>query len=65
MKRNRTKPTETLQTRLQKFAADSREAAQKLTVGKERNDLLAKAERAETTAHLQALVSSPGLQPPK
>jgi len=55
----------TLEERLQKFAALWREAAPNLPIGKERDELLAKAEQAETTAELRAWVSSPGLQPPK
>jgi hypothetical protein len=65
MKRNRTKQTEPLEARLQKFAAEWRAAALKLPVGKERDELLAKAEQAESTAALRAWMTSPELQPPK
>ena len=64
-KRNRTKQTETLEVRLQKFAAEWRATALKLPEGKERDELLAKAEQADTTAALRAWMASPGLQPPK
>jgi hypothetical protein len=65
MKRNRQKHTETLEERLQKFAQQSREAARLLAPGKDRTELLRKARQAETTAHLNEWVTSPGLQPPK
>jgi hypothetical protein len=63
--RKRIKQTETLEERLQKFADQSREAARAMPPGKDRTELLRKARQAETTAHINEWVTSPGLQPPK
>jgi hypothetical protein len=62
-KRNRIKPTDSLEKRLQKFAEESRRAARLLPPGKERTELLRKAKQAETTAHITDWVTSPGLRP--
>lgn len=62
-KRNRIKPTDSLEKRLQKFAEESRRAARLLPSGKERTELLRKAKQAETTAHITDWVTSPGLRP--
>ena len=62
-KRNRIKPTDSLEKRLQNFAEESRRAARPLPPGKERTELLRKAKQAETTAHITDWVTSPGLRP--
>ncbi|MCA6121250.1 hypothetical protein J6500_04920 [Bradyrhizobium sp. WSM 1704] len=63
-KRRRFKQTETLQERLAKFAADSLEQAKNLPAGPEREELLKKARRADTAAHIDQWAASSGLQPP-
>jgi hypothetical protein len=42
-----------------------REEAEKLPRGKEREALLRRARQADTAAHVNEWLSSPGLQPPK
>ncbi|MBR0868965.1 hypothetical protein JQ633_01240 [Bradyrhizobium tropiciagri] len=63
-KRRRFKQTETLQERLNKFAADILEQANKLPLGQEREDLIKRARRADTAANIDQWASSLGLQPP-
>ena len=53
------------QDRLSEFASDAREEADKLPPGAERDEMLSKASRADTAAHLDDWANSPGLQPPK
>lgn len=56
--------TQSFKDRLTAFAQEAREKAK--TVGAaEREELVRKARRAETAAHLDDWASSPGLQPPK
>lgn len=64
-KRRRFKQTETLQDRLNKFAANSREQASTMPAGAERDQLVKKARQADTTAHLEEWMTSPGLQSPR
>ena len=64
-KRNRTRPTLTLQERLNKFTQDARAAAKKLPAGAERHALLQKVRDGEAAAEMERLLSSPDLQPPK
>ena len=64
-KRRRFKQTETLQERLRKFAADIREQASQMPPSAERDQLVKKARQADTAAHLDEWMSSPGLQSPK
>lgn len=64
-KRNRTRPTLTLQERLNKFTQEARAAARKLPAGSERHTLLQKARDGEAAAEMERLLSAPGLQPPK
>jgi hypothetical protein len=64
MKRRRFTQTTPLEDRLAQAAAD-REKALSLPQGKERDELLRRARRAETASHLTEWLSSPGLQPPK
>jgi hypothetical protein len=62
--RRRFKQNTTLNERLIAFADEAREKA-KTTVGPKREALIKKARRADTAAHLDEWVNSPGLQPPK
>lgn len=63
-KRRRFKQTETLQERLTKFAADSLEQAKKTPASAERDQLVKKARQANTAAHLDEWLTSPGLAKP-
>lgn len=54
-----------LQDRLAMFAQEMREKAEQLKPGPERDDLLRRARRADTSMHLDDWAKSPGLQPPK
>lgn len=65
MERRRFKQTNSLKDRLASFAKDVREKALQLRPGPEQDLLLKKARQADTAAHLEEWVSSPGLQPPK
>jgi hypothetical protein len=51
--------------RLASFAKTARKVAALLPPGAEKDELLRKARQADTAAHLNEWVSSPGLQPPK
>ena len=63
-KRNRIKPTDSLEKRLQKFAEENLAVLPgSCRRGKERTELLRKAKQAETTAHITDWVTSPGLRP--
>lgn len=64
-KRRRFKHSQSLQDRLAAFAKSVREKAEDLPPGIERDDMLRKARQADTAAHLDNWVNSPGLQPPK
>lgn len=61
----RFKRAASLKDRLTSFAKDVREKASRMPSGPERDDMLKKASQAETAAHLNDWVNSPGLQPPK
>jgi hypothetical protein len=63
--RRRFKQQTSLQDRLATFAKLARERASLLQPGAERDELLRKARRADTAAHLNEWTNSPGLQPPK
>jgi hypothetical protein len=54
-----------LKERLAAFAQDVREKADLMPAGRERDDLLQRASRAETASHLDDWVNSPGLKAPK
>lgn len=58
------KQTETIQERLAKLAVEMRDRAAALPPGTERDQLLQRARNADTTAHLDDWISSPGLRPP-
>jgi hypothetical protein len=64
-KRNRRKNATSTTERLLKAAAQARAEAATLPPGPERRELLRKAREAETTAHLNEWLTSPGLQAPK
>ena len=63
--RRRFKQSASLKDRLEIFAAEARDQASHLPAGIERHTLLAKARQADTAAHIDDWVNSPGLQPPK
>jgi hypothetical protein len=65
IRRNRRKQTVPFDARLRKAAEEAREAALKLPQGPERDFLLKKASEAETAAHINEWLTSPGLQSPK
>ena len=65
MQRRRVKQTKSLNDRLASFAKEVREKASKLRPGPERDDLLKRAQRADTASHIDEWANSPGLQPPK
>jgi hypothetical protein len=65
MQRRRYKQTAPLKDRLETFAQDAREEAEKLPPGIERDHMLRKASQADTAAHLDEWCNSPELQPPK
>jgi hypothetical protein len=58
------KSNEPLKDRLVAFAKETRERAT-LMSGQERYALLQRARQADTAAHINEWVNSPGLQPPK
>ena len=65
IKRRRIKQALSLKDRLAAFAKEARERAVNLPAGMLRDDILRKARQADTAAHLDEWVNSPGLQPPK
>ena len=65
MKRHRFKQDRALGERLIEEARLAREKAKQLPPGPESEDLLRKARAADITAHIDAWLSSPGLQPPR
>jgi hypothetical protein len=64
-KRNRKRPELSLQARLATAATDARAKAAGLPLGRERDLLSKQARQSDVAAHLEAWLSSPGLQPPK
>jgi hypothetical protein len=64
-KRNSIKHIASFEDRLAYEAHRLREKATKLQPGLRQDDLLRKARQAENAAHINAWLSSPGLQPPK
>jgi hypothetical protein len=65
MPRHRFKQDSTLKDRLLSFAKEALEQAAHLPPGPERDTMLTKALRADTAAHIDEWINSPGLQPPK
>ena len=64
-RRRHFKQTTSLHERLIAFAHEAREKASSLPAGREKQDLLKKAGQADSAAHLNEWISSPGSQPPK
>jgi hypothetical protein len=64
MQRRRFKNTLTFPDRLGKEAKRLREEAETKPPGPERDALLRKARQADTAAHIDQWISSPGLKPP-
>jgi hypothetical protein len=65
LKRFQFKQDKAVGERLIKEARLARKKAGQLPPDEEREGLLKKASQAETTAHIDEWVNSPGLQPPK
>jgi hypothetical protein len=66
MKRNRVKHVKTFKERLAEEALRFKDAAQKLPPGSHEQELLLRrARQAETASHMNELLTSPGMQPPK
>jgi hypothetical protein len=65
IRRRRFKGSASINDRLRVFADELRAKARELRHGSERNELLRRARQADTASHIDAWVSSPGLQPPK
>jgi hypothetical protein len=63
--RRRFKHTASLKERLSQEAASCREQAKLLPPGAVREALLRKARQADTAAHIDNWLRSPGLQPPQ
>jgi hypothetical protein len=61
--RRHLKQATSLKDRLEAFAAEAREKAN-LLASAERDELLKKARRADTAAHIDDWANSPGLRPP-
>ena len=64
-KRSHRKNSTSTTERLMESAAQARAEAATLPPGPARRELLRRAREAETTAHLNDWLTSPGLQPPK
>jgi hypothetical protein len=64
MRRRYFKNTLTFSERLAKVAKQFREEAETKPPGPERDELIKKAHQADTAAHIDQWVSSPGLRPP-
>jgi hypothetical protein len=64
MRRRYFKNTLTFSERLAKAAKRFREEAETKPLGPERDELIKKAHQADTAAHIDQWVSSPGLRPP-
>nr|WP_029583751.1 hypothetical protein [Bradyrhizobium sp. URHD0069] len=65
MQRRRFKNILTFPDRLAKEAERFRQEAETKPPGQERDDLLRKARQAETAAHIDQWINSPGLKPPE
>lgn len=65
VRRNRRRQTVSFDERLQQVAREAREAASRLPPGVSRDIMLRRASQAETAAHINAWLTSPGLQSPK
>jgi hypothetical protein len=56
-KRNRSRPTEPFEVRLQKFAREARAAARRLPLGRERDALMKKARQTEIVLDVSAMLT--------
>ena len=65
MQRRRFKQTVPLEERLRMQAMSDRERAERLPPGREREELLVRARRADTASHFSEWLRSPGLKPPR
>jgi hypothetical protein len=65
MQRRRFTQKTPLDQRLMQDAERLRQEAEAMPFGPERDELLRRARRAETAAHMDQWLASPGLQPPK
>jgi hypothetical protein len=65
MQKRRLEPVPSSKDRLAAVAKETREKADQLQPGMERDEMLKKARRAETEAHLNDWANSSGLQTPK
>jgi hypothetical protein len=65
MQRRRFNQADSLEDRLAKEAKRLREKAKSLRPGPARDDLIRKAEQAETGAHISEWLRSPGVRPPQ
>jgi hypothetical protein len=65
MERRRIKQVASFEERLAELARRLREQAKTLPPGKERDGLMRRARQAETTSHLNAWLTSPGLASPR
>jgi hypothetical protein len=65
MQRRHIKQKTGLDERLAHEAERLRQQAQAMPFGPDREELLRRARQAETAAHVDQWLSSPGLQPPK
>jgi hypothetical protein len=63
-RRRRFKQAVPLKDRLMSFASELREAASMLPSGQDKDDLLKRARRCDTAAHLDDWIRSPELQAP-
>jgi hypothetical protein len=63
-KRRRFKQTVSLKDRLASFSREVRDKAAELRPGPEQNALLKRARLADTAAHIDEWINSPGLQRP-
>lgn len=63
--RRRVRQATSLRQRLANWAESVRAEAARLRPGPERDALLRRAGQADTAAHIEEWVNSPGLQPPK
>jgi hypothetical protein len=63
-KRRRFKQTVSLKDRLASFSREIRDKAAELRPGPEQNALLKRARLADTAAHIDEWINSPGLQRP-
>ena len=63
-RRRRFKQTMPLKDRLMAFAQELREEASSMPAGQNKDDLLKRARRCDTAAHIDEWARSPGLQSP-